>query len=400
MKLLERKNTLILGFTLLVVMLGYGMIQPLLPFLVTKLGAGGRDLGVLTSVYAAMQLVCAPLWGSLSDRIGRKPVLMVGVLGYAAAMFVFGLATRFWMLFLARTFSGVLSSAAMPTAMAYISDHLPEKERGGAMGQLGAALGLGVILGPMLGGLLSKNSLSLPFFVGSGLAFLSLVLVVLLLPESHQTAAENASVRKEYHFWRRDVLVKILTGPTGILMLLIFIISFGMTNFQGIVGLYVVDRFGFNPGQVGAIWMVIGGVMILSQGVLTGFLTRRLGEPAVIRLGMLIGAAGFIFLLLAKGFLAFLLATGVFMLAVALIGPALNSYLSAYGGEHQGALMGLNTAFASLGRVIGPLWAGFIFDVNIAYPFLSGGVTLLLGGLIGFFGFRRVVRTSGSYPSL
>ena len=188
----NRKNTLILGFTLLVVMLGYGMIQPIIPFLITKLGASGSDLGVLSAVYAAMQLVCAPLWGTLSDRIGRKPVLLIGVLGYAIAMFIFGLATHFWMLFVARTFSGVLSSAAMPTAMAYISDNLPEEKRGGAMGQLGAAIGLGVVLGPLLGGFLSTDSLSLPFFVGSGLALLSLLLVFVLLPESHP-ACEGAS---------------------------------------------------------------------------------------------------------------------------------------------------------------------------------------------------------------
>src|SRR5512137_48981 len=181
----NRKNTLILGFTLLVVMLGYGMIQPIIPFLITQLGASGRDLGVLSSVYAAMQLVCAPFWGTLSDRIGRKPVLLIGVLGYAITMFIFGLSTRFWMLFVARTFSGVLSSATMPTAMAYLSDNLPEKKRGGAMGQLGASLGLGVVLGPLLGGLLSTDSLSLPFFVGAGLALLALLLVYLLLPESH-----------------------------------------------------------------------------------------------------------------------------------------------------------------------------------------------------------------------
>src|SRR5512133_2138566 len=170
-----RKNILILSFTLLVVMLGYGMIQPILPFLITQLGASGRDMGLLASVYAAMQLVCAPFSRTLSDRIGRKPVLLIGVLGYAIAMFIFGLSTQFWMLFVARTFSGVLSSATLPTAMAYLSDNLPEKSRSGARGQLGAALGLGVVLGPLLGGLLSTDSLSLPFFIGSGLALLALL---------------------------------------------------------------------------------------------------------------------------------------------------------------------------------------------------------------------------------
>src|SRR5512139_520947 len=111
----SRKNVFILAFTLLVVMLGYGMVMPLMPFLIEQLGAGGRELGWLVSTYSLMQLICAPLWGMLSDRIGRKPVIAIGVLGYAVTLFLFGLATEFWMLFLARTFSGILSSAAMPT---------------------------------------------------------------------------------------------------------------------------------------------------------------------------------------------------------------------------------------------------------------------------------------------
>jgi len=374
----NRKNILILSFTLLVVMLGYGMIQPIIPFLITKLGASGSDLGILASVYAAMQLVCAPLWGTLSDRIGRKPVLLIGVLGYAIAMFIFGLATQFWMLFVARTFSGVLSSAVMPTSMAYLSDNLPENERSGAMGKLGAAVGLGVVLGPLLAGFLSTNSLSLPFFVGSGLATLALLLIYLLLPESH-LAQSKASATQAESFWHWDTLKKVLLGPVGILMLLIFIIAFAMTNFQGIIGLYVVNKFDFNTSQVGAIWMVLGAVMIIGQGVLSGPLAKRFGEVMVIRIALLAGSAGFVALLLAQSFVPILFATAFFLLAVALISPPLTAYISTFGGENQGAMMGMNTAFASLGRVAGPLWAGFSFDMNMSYPFISGAVTLLVG---------------------
>lgn len=385
----SRKNTLILGFTLLVVMLGYGMVIPILPFLITKLGANGREMGLLASVYAAMQLVFAPFWGTISDRIGRRPVLLIGVLGYAITMFIFGLSTRFWMLFVARTFSGVLSSAAMPTALAYLSDNLPEKERGGAMGQLNASLGLGIVLGPLLGGLLSTDSLSLPFFVGAGLAFLALLLVYLLLPESHaaQTTADSDQAN---NFWRWNALRRILVSPAGILLLLILITNFGLTIFQGIGGLYVLDRFNFDTRQMGMMWMVVGGVMVLSQGLLTGPLTKSIGEVWLIRLGMLVGAFGFVALLFANGFLSILLAAGLFILVLALANPALNSFLSTYGGEHQGSLMGLNMAFASLGRVIGPMWAGFVFDVNIAYPFTSGMVILLIGFMVSLIGMRVV----------
>ncbi len=384
-----RKNTLILGFTLLVVMLGYGMILPILPFLIKKLGASGFDLGVLASTYAAMQLVCAPVWGTLSDRIGRKPVMLIGIFGYAVAMFIFGISTRFWMLFLARTASGVLSSAAMPTAMAYLTDNLPEKKRSGAMGQLGAAVGLGVVLGPMLGGLLSTDSLSLPFFIGSGLALLALLFVYLFLPETHPSQPSEKTQKAE-NFWRWPVLKKILFSPAGMLLFLVFIMSFGMTNFQNISGLYVVDKFQFDTRQVGAIWMVAGGVMLVGQGVLTGLLAKYVGEVMVVRLGLLLGALGFAALLFANGFVSILVLSGIFMLAVALIGPALNAYLSSFGGEHQGALMGLNMAFASLGRVFGPLWAGFIYDINIAYPFASGAVILFAGFVFSLLGLRAV----------
>ncbi len=387
----NRKNTYLLSFTLLVVMLGYGMIQPIIPFLITKLGASGSDLGILASVYAAMQLVCAPFWGTLSDRIGRKPVLLIGVLGYAISMFIFGLATQFWMLFVARTFSGVLSSAVMPTSMAYLSDNLPEKERSGAVGQLGAAVGVGVVLGPLLSGYLSTNSLSLPFFVGSALSGLSLVLIYLLLPESRQ-AYSQPTTRQAESFWQWEPLKKVLLGPAGVLMLLIFIIAFAMTNFQGIIGLYVVEKFDFDTRQVGAIWMVLGAVMIVGQGVLSGPLVKRVGEVVVIQSVLLVGSVGFIVLLLAQGFVPILLATAFFLLAVALISPALTAYISTFGGENQGAMMGINTAFASLGRVIGPLWAGFSFDVNMSYPFISGALTLLVSFAISL-AFLRPGRT-------
>lgn len=245
-------------------------------------------------------------------------------------------------------------------------------------------MGLGMVLGPLLGGVLSVNSLALPFFAGSGLALLALLLVFLLLPESHPTRKAETACKKPQpapteRFWQPSTLQRILVSPAGILMLLIFIMSFGMANLQGIVGLYALQRFTLNTGQVGALWMAIGGVMIVSQGVLTGLLTRLLGEVAIIRAGLAVGAGGFILMLLAGDFLTFTLATSIFILAIALIGPALNAHLSRFGGERQGSLMGLNTAAASLGRVAGPLWAGFIYDINLVYPFASGAASLLLG---------------------
>jgi DHA1 family multidrug resistance protein-like MFS transporter len=373
----SRKNVYLLAFTLLVVMLGYGMVMPLIPFLIERLGAGGQEMGWLVSTYSLMQMVCAPLWGLLSDRIGRKPVLAVGILGYAATMLFFGLATKFWMLFLARTLSGILSSATMPTALAYISDNAPEKERSGRMGQLGAATGAGVIAGPLLGGLLSAHSLSLPFFIGAGMALLAFLFVVAMLPEQRGTVARRSRTRQDW-----AILRGLIFSPGGLLLVLIFIMSFGLANFQGIIGLYVVDKFGFTTGQVGILWMVLGTALLVGQGALTGPLTRRFGELFLIRIGLAGGVLGFVLIALAVNFVTVLLAVGFFVLTLAVIGPALNACISRFAGERQGIVMGLNSATASLGRVAGPLLAGFLYECNLVFPFWSGAAILLLGTIL------------------
>ena len=405
MKTASRKNLFILSFTLLVVMLGYGMVMPIMPFYIEHFGAGGVELGWLMSTYSLMQLICAPVWGVLSDRYGRKPILSIGVLGYAVTLFMFGLANSLAMLFIARSLSGILSSATMPTAMAYIGDNTPQKEKSKGMGQLGAMTGVGVIVGPLMGGLLSTNSLSLPFFIGSGLASLALLLVLFLLPESRTaslategmppsnkqtpTSPSDSANPMPKHPRFIDIYLRVVRSPAGILLLLIFIMSFGMTNFQGMIGLYVVDKFAFNTKQVGAIWMVMGVVLIIGQGVLVGPLTEKLGDLHLIRIGLLGGSIGFVLVAFAVDYITTLLALAFFILALALIGPALNSYISGFAGEQQGTVMGLNSASSSLGRVVGPLWGGYLYDIHIEYPFFSGAATLLLGLLVSLIGFRH-----------
>jgi DHA1 family multidrug resistance protein-like MFS transporter len=401
MKSASRKNLFILSFTLLVVMLGYGMVMPIMPFYIEHFGVGGTELGWMMSTYSLMQLICAPVWGILSDRYGRKPILSIGILGYAITLFMFGLAKTFTMLFVARSLSGILSSATMPTAMAYIGDNTQQSEKSKGMGQLGAMVGVGVILGPLVAGLLSTDSLSLPFFVGSGLAFLALLLVIFMLPESRFASRSSSNLPplneqtpivqafpaapESTQPRTRDIYLRVLLSPAGILLLLIFIMSFGMTNFQGMIGLYVVDKFAFNTKQVGTIWMVMGFIMIIAQGVLVGPLTNKLGDLRLIKIGLFGGAIGFGLVAFAVDYLTTLLALGFFMFALSLIGPALNSYISNFAGEHQGTVMGLNSASTSLGRVVGPLWGGYLYDVDIKYPFFSGAATLLLGWLVSLF---------------
>jgi len=236
LKTTNRRSLLLLFLTLVVVMMGFGMVIPLLGFYVDHFGAGGWALGLLMSSYAVMQFIFSPIWGSLSDRYGRKPILALGILGNALAQLLFGMATQLWMLFAARILAGVLSSATLPTTLAYIGDVTSEDERGGGMGVLGAAMGIGMVIGPGLGGLLAAESLSTPFFLAAALS--------------------KAGVLLRGPQWRE--MGQALLGPLGAPLLLAGIMSFGLTNFEGVFSLYALQRYGYGPERVGFILMLIG----------------------------------------------------------------------------------------------------------------------------------------------
>jgi DHA1 family multidrug resistance protein-like MFS transporter len=375
MKTTNRRNLFILVFALLVVMLGFGMVIPVFPFLITKLGASGSALGVLVATAALTEFLFGPIWGSISDRVGRKPILMIGVFGYALAMFAFGIATKLWMLLVFRALSGILSSATITTTMAYIGDSTSEKSRGGGMGILGAVAGAGTVIGPGIGGLLAGGSLSTPFFVSALMAFLSLLLVVAFLPESLPPEARSTTGQK-IKLIRFDELWRALTGPIGLLLLIAFLATFGTSNFESVFGLYMLKKLDYGPEQVGGILTLVGAIALVGRGLLTGFVTEHWGEPTVIKTSLIVGAVGFILLLLANTYATVLLTTGIFACSITFLRPSIHSLTSKRTTAGQGASMGLSNSFVSLGRVAGPIIAGIIFDLNPNYPYLSGALIL------------------------
>jgi DHA1 family multidrug resistance protein-like MFS transporter len=375
MKTTNRRNLFILVFSLLVVMLGFGMVIPVFPFLIDKLGASGSALGVLVATAALTEFLFGPIWGSISDRVGRKPILMIGMFGYALAMFLFGIADKLWMLLVFRALSGILSSATITTTMAYIGDSTSEKQRGGGMGILGAVAGAGTVIGPGIGGLLAGDSLTTPFFVSAILALLSLLLVALLLPESLPVEARAVQGQK-IKLIRFDEFWRALTGPIGLLLLIAFLATFGTSNFESIFGLYMLRKLDYGPEQVGGILTLVGAIALIGRGLLTGFVTGHWGEATVIKASLIVGAVGFILLLLADTYATVLLTTGIFTCSITFLRPSIHSLTSKRTSIGQGTSMGLSNSFVSLGRVAGPICAGLIFDVNPNFPYLAGAMIL------------------------
>jgi len=377
----NNRQVLILSFTLIVVMLGFGMVIPIFPFYIEQLGAGGAELGLLVATSSLLEFVFAPVWGGVSDRIGRKPVLMLGMVGYGLSSLLMGFSTELWMLFASRALSGILSSATMATALAYVGDSTSEENRGGGMGALGAAMALGIIVGPGFGGWLAGDSLSTPFFIAAGMSLVSLLLILLLLPESLPAEARQ-QVEGEVSTVQIGELWRALFSPVGVLLFMVTLFSFALTNFEAVFGLYALEKFGYGPERVGTILMVVAVVSTVGKGALTGPTTKRWGEATVIKASALAGSVGFAVLLLANTYITILLATGFFILSKTLLRPAAFSLISKRTTTGQGVVMGLSNSFMSLGRIVGPIWAGFIFDVNVNYPYLSGAAIMFIGFLI------------------
>jgi DHA1 family multidrug resistance protein-like MFS transporter len=380
----SKKNIGILFITLVIIMMGFGMVIPVIPFLVQDFGANGQQLGLLMSVYALMQLIFSPMWGELSDRYGRRPIILLGLIGNGLSMLLMGLASQLWMLFAARILSGFLASATLPTAYAYVSDSTSEEDRGGGMGIMGAAMGVGMVIGPGFSGMLAQSSLSTPFFAGAILSIGAISVVYFFLPESlsleNRKQTTEISIRHQFlEMWGG------LVGPLGFLLFLAFLVSFGLTNFEGIFGLYMNLRFEYTARDVGLILTLIGLVSAVVQGFLTGYVTKKWGEVALIKFSFLGSAIGFLLMLMARDLPSILITVSFFILSNAMIRPGVSTLISKRATIGQGIAMGLNNSFMSLGRVVGPLLAGTLIDINLNLPYISGSLITLLGFILCLF---------------
>ncbi|KPB04926.1 MFS transporter [Bacillus sp. CHD6a] len=381
----NRASLILLSFNLFIVMVGIGLVIPILPFYIDKFGADARTLGLLVAVFAFMQFLFAPLWGRLSDKIGRKPLITIGLFGFAIAEFIFAYASGLWMLFLSRILAGTFGSALMPTAMAYVSDVTSSEKRGQGMGIMGAAMGLGIVVGPGLGGWLAEYDLSLPFLVAGIAATIAGILSVIILPESYPKHKREMDAKASQADKRDNQFVtmyKALKSPVGFLLILVFIMSFGLANFQSIFGYYTMERYNYNPSEVGLIILIVGLVGTIVQGVLVGRMTKKFGEERVVTTALLISSFGFVLMTLATSFSTVLLTTCIFFLGNSLLRPSLNSFISKLAGNRQGLVMGLNNSFLSLGNVAGPILAGIFFEINIHIPYLFGACIMLFGLIV------------------
>lgn len=377
-------NKRILGLlfvTLFVIMVGFSVLFPVEAFYIQSFGASARSMGILIMLFSLGQFSFSPLWGRLSDRIGRRPVIMIGLAGYGIATLLFGLSTQLWQLFATRVLAGVLSAAALPTAMAVIADSTDEEHRARGMGLLGAAFGLGVIFGPALGGVLGQHNLSLPYYVTAALACANLVWVYFSLPESLPPERRGARTHQE-SLWKN------FRRATSVLYLLSLLASISLAGLETTFGFMAAERLGLEPQQVGWLFMIMGIAGAAVQGGLIGPLKRRFGERRLIPLGLAISAAGFAWTAFAWSPLAAALSISVFSVGNGLVRPSNLSLVTRRSITGHGGAVGLLSSFDSMGRIVGPAVAGRLYEVRDSYPFLVGAVLSLVAAAL-FLGLDR-----------
>lgn len=376
--------------------LGLSFILPLYPALASKFGLSATLITLLSASYALMQFIFSPILGRLSDRIGRKPILVITSLGTAASFMLFGWANSVWLIFASRILNGIFGSN-VAVAQAYIADITGKHERTEGMGTIGAALGLGLILGPTMSGFLGHFGFGAPAYGAAALTFLNSIFVIFFLKES---LAKNLRVKNKIlslgvHFKQ---LVEVLKHQLmGRIMLTYFLVIFALSLVQNIATLFGEERFHLTIAEIGVVFALIGSVLLLVQGFLVGRLVKYKGESKVVILGICFNVVGYIMTPTIEYVWFVLISTGIMALGTGLCVPALNSLISKNAShEEQGEIFGVAQSLIGVALIFAPVFGGGLYDLlGSGSPFFAAGAISLIALYFSFSVLRRLKRIEG-----
>lgn len=370
----SRASLLVVYLTVFLDLMGFGILLPLMPYYAIHFGATGLGLGALFASFSVAQLLGAPLLGRLSDRLGRKPVLLLSLLGSALAYVATGLADSLLTLMAARALAG-LFAGSISTAQAYVADVTTPQERAKYMGLIGASIGMGFVLGPWIGSELSRFGFGTAAFVSAGLALFNCLFGLLALRESRRPVGASRRVALTASRLRAALATPVI----GRLLVAGFISTFAFVAMEATFALLGQRKFDLRSAQLGRIFGGLGIVIVVVQGGLVGRLARRFGERQLALSGSLVLAAG----LAVLPWMPTLPLTVATLLAVAagqgLLLPSLSSLLSrASGADEQGGVLGLGQSFSAMARATGPVIAGWLFDRDTHLPYAASAALMLL----------------------
>ena len=378
---MKNRSALLILFSIVFVdLLGVGMVIPVMPLYAKQLGASEAWTGLLSTGYSAMQFVFAPIWGRLSDRVGRRPVLLVSILMTSAAFFLYGLAGSFAVLLVSRFFAGA-ATANIAIARAFVADVTAPEERARGMGIIGAAFGLGFVLGPAIGSALSHVSLAWPGYAAAALALANGIAAFFILPEPEHREVREVAAQNRFAAFFREM------GRPGIrrVILIYFLSVLAFSAMEATYAFLVKERYQLSDRSVGLLFAYIGVIVVVVQGGLIGRLTRRFGEKALLVSGLALQALALCALPFAGSLTGLLVATAPLALGAGLSQPSLSSLLSRFArADEQGGTLGIGESAAAFGRIIGPEAGTWTFGRWFpAFPYLAGGALMAIAAVVG-----------------
>ena len=401
LKMIKKKSIKIIFITVLIDLTGFGMIIPIIPFLARKFEADPLQVGFLLTSYFGMQFLLAPFWGKVSDRFGRRPVLLIGLMGTAFAYLWFAFSSHFEMLLGSRIFAGSFGST-ISMAMAIVGDSTKTSKRSQGMGLIGAAFGLGFILGPSIGGLLLLFGENPVPFVAATLAFFNFIFVYFFLKESrlgvsyfsHKSELKSEPKISSDLGNSKQALRK--KSVPFLFMVVFFIFALAMAHMETCLFLFVEDKLGWGVVEASFGFAYVGILMVLTQGYFLRKLLPFFGERVLLNIGLILGFIGFTGIGLSRNSVELALAMTFIGIGSALIQSTLRGLISLLSQkDQQGSSMGWLHSLSSLGRVIGPAVAGFFYrDIGPSFPFLIAGFLILLAFLLQYR-IREQVSISG-----
>ncbi|WP_338533309.1 MFS transporter [Paenibacillus peoriae] len=365
----------ILMLNLFIALLGQGMVIPILPEYLKQFNAAGAAAGYLIAAFGAAQFIFSPLGGQLSDRWGRKSMIITGLFLTVISDLMFAVSTTLPLLYIARFIGGIGIGLMVPSNMAYVADITTSETRAKGMGYLGASMNLGMVLGPGLGGMIAEFGIRVPYFFAGGLGLVA-TLLSLYMPETlpkEKRKPASQWVRREPI--RNQILNSFRTSYFRYL-LLILIMTLGLMNYETVYALFVERKYGFDATKISMIITVGAIIGIVVQIWLLDYLIKRLGEMKLIRLSLIMTAIALL-LMIIKINLGYLLAVSALFFAFnAFLRPTVSTMIANSAGDRQGYAAGLNTTYTSLGNILGPILAGLMFDKHIHIPYIFGALIL------------------------
>lgn len=377
----QRKKLALLMLNMFIAVGSFGIIIPIIPAYLKEIGQGGTAAGLIIAIFAFTQFLVSPIGGKWTDKYGRRPLINIGLLTLAISMFIFYFANSIWLLYLSRAIGGIGCAFLIPAIYAYVADITTMDQRAKGNSFISAAMSLGIVIGPGIGGFLADYGLKIPLLVSAIVGVLAFVVSFFTLKESQLEKTEilegsNQSMVK-------DILLSV-KKPFFIPLVITLIMSFGLMAYETVLGLYVDDKFGATPQEIAFMVTATGLVGVIMQLFVVDWIVKAMGELNVLKLFLIVTAFGFLLSIIAGSYRMFFAISLLIFLATSILRPVLTTLISKLAGNEQGFAMGMNNAYMSIGNILGPLLAGALYDIRILYPFIAGLIILVLTTIFTF----------------